>query len=395
MSLLMPHILTQHLIDPAVCIRCNSCEEACPQGAIVHDENNYVVDAARCNHCKACVAPCPTGAIDQWHAVEQPYTLEEQFGWDDLPAVAPLSAAQADGCTAVPDTLPAVSETVAPAVIAPLSAAKPVVHLYGRAHPVTATLLSNKRATQAGADNDVRHIVLDFGAHPMPVLEGQSIGIIPPGLDERGRAHIERLYSVASPRNGERPGTNTVALTVKRESHGLCSNYLCDLLPGQTVQVVGPFGTTFLMPEDPQSHLIMVCTGTGVAPFRGFIEHRLRSMRHASGELLVFFGGRRPEELPYFGQQENLPEGFLEHYLCFSRDPGQPRMYVQDHIRNSAGRLRSLLLDPKTHVYICGLKGMEVGVEDAFADILQGAEGAWAAQRETMSATGRYHVETY
>ena len=81
-------ILNQHLIDPEVCIRCNTCEETCPIDAITHDDNNYVVDASICQACMACVPPCPTGAVDSWIKVltDQPYTLEQQFSWDELPA---------------------------------------------------------------------------------------------------------------------------------------------------------------------------------------------------------------------------------------------------------------------------------------------------------------------
>src|SRR5213592_4196300 len=80
--------IRQHLIDPEVCIRCNTCEETCPVDAITHDGRNYVVDSAKCNACYACISPCPTGSIDHWLPVAKtrPFTLEEQFGWDELPS---------------------------------------------------------------------------------------------------------------------------------------------------------------------------------------------------------------------------------------------------------------------------------------------------------------------
>jgi len=62
-------VIKQHLIDPEICIRCNTCEETCPSDAISHDSRNYVVDAAKCNACLACIGPCPTGAIDNWRIV--------------------------------------------------------------------------------------------------------------------------------------------------------------------------------------------------------------------------------------------------------------------------------------------------------------------------------------
>src|SRR3546814_5228761 len=79
-------VLNQHLIDPEICIRCNTREETCPIDAITHDGNNYVVDPGICNHCMACVPPCPTGAIDNWLKVlsDQAYSMEDQFGWDEI-----------------------------------------------------------------------------------------------------------------------------------------------------------------------------------------------------------------------------------------------------------------------------------------------------------------------
>ncbi len=79
-------LLKQHLIDPEICIRCNTCEETCPVDAVTHDDNNYVVDAAICNFCMDCISPCPTGSIDNWRVVATPYSLDEQFSWNELPA---------------------------------------------------------------------------------------------------------------------------------------------------------------------------------------------------------------------------------------------------------------------------------------------------------------------
>src|SRR6478736_1763725 len=92
-------VIKQHLIDPEICIRCNTCEATCPINAITHDDRNYVVRVDICNACNACISPCPTGAIDNWRHVARAraYTLEEQFGWDSLPgesAVATGDSAQ-------------------------------------------------------------------------------------------------------------------------------------------------------------------------------------------------------------------------------------------------------------------------------------------------------------
>lgn len=70
-------------------------------------------------------------------------------------------------------------------------------------------------------------------------------------------------------------------------------------------------------------------------------------------------------------------------------------MYVQDRIREYGESLWSLVADPRTFVYICGLKGMEEGVAAAFAAIAERHGAAWADLHEELKRTRRWHVETY
>jgi benzoyl-CoA 2,3-dioxygenase component A len=386
----------QHLIDPVVCIRCNTCQEACPIDAITHNADNYVVDFNICTGCRTCVSPCPTGAIDNWLLVEAPWSLDEQFGWDELPPSASAEGATVIETPAEVTTMmdKATAATHGP-VPAPASAAKPFTNVYGRESPITARVAGNFRLTAPGADSDIHHVVLDFGAQAFPYLEGQSIGIIPPGLDAKGRPHNIRLYSIASPREGERPNHNNLALTVKRVEGGVGSNYVCDLKKDDEVQVVGPFGEAFLMPDDPAAHMIMICTGTGAAPFRGFTERRRRNHPDGPGRLMLFFGARRPDELPYLGPLGKLPPSLIDVNFAFSRIDGQPKQYVQDKIRARGDDLADLLKSPLTHIYVCGLKGMEAGVDEAFADICRLGGLDWAQLRVELRRQGRYHVETY
>ena len=421
-------VIKQHLIDPEICIRCNTCEAICPVSAISHDSRNYVVDVSKCNWCNDCISPCPTGSIDNYRNMPRAraYSLEEQFSWDVLPAelsAAELAALAGDAAEAV--TAEPVAEAPAPAsdptgqtafnsaqygaTLPPWSAAHPYTNLYGpkaAEKTITATVAGNVRVTEVGKEYDTHHIVLDFGHTPFPVLEGQSIGIIPPGTDAQGRAHHARQYSVASPRNGERPGYNNLSLTVKRvlEDHqghavrGVGSNYLCDLKVGDTVQVIGPFGASFLMPNHPRSHIVMICTGTGSAPMRAMTEWRRRlrqSGKFEGGKLMLFFGARTKEELPYFGPLQNLPKDFIDIHFAFSRTPGQPKRYVQDLMRERAADLAPLLQDPNAYFYVCGLKAMEEGVVLALHDIASNAGLNWDSIGAALKRDGRLHLETY
>ena len=392
-------VIKQHLIDPEICIRCNTCEATCPVGAITHDDRNYVVDADKCNLCMACISPCPTGSIDNWRVMPRvrAYTPVEQLTWDELPAelspeqlaaegvgrdadadvdagagagagvdadaiqaAAALLANAAAATSAEPGfgaMAPAVPAASAGATLPPWSAAHAYTNLYGPKaadKTLTATVTGNVRVTEvgrtAGHDYDTHHLVLDLGVMPFPVLEGQSIAVLPPGVDANGRAHHARQYSIASPRNGERPGYNNLSLTVKRvlEDHrgqpvrGVASNYLCNLTVGDKVQVIGPFGSSFLMPNHPKSHIVMICTGTGSAPMRAMTEWRRRlraSGKFEGGKLLLFFGARTREELPYFGPLQSLPKDFIDINFAFSREAGKTRRYVQDVMRERAAEI--------------------------------------------------------
>ena len=420
-------VINQHLIDPEICIRCNTCEAICPVGAITHDSMNYVVKADVCNLCMACVPPCPTGSIDNWRTVpiSKAYSIEEQLGWDSLPAPLNDAELQAEGheqvaqvnassaATASTSSVAATAQHEAQhlsshwgALIPPWSAAHPYINLYGHKSTAIASVVGNVQVNDSGTQNETHHVVLDFGHMPFPVLEGQSIGIIPPGVDAKGKPHHARQYSIASPRNGERPGYNNLSLTVKRVTHdheantvhGLCSNFICDLKPGDKVNVIGPFGSSFLMPNHPKSNIVMICTGTGSAPMRAMTEWRRRlrqSGKFEGGKLMLFFGARSQEELPYFGPSKKLPKDFIDIEFAFSRTPNQPKRYVQDLMRERSADLVQLLNDANTYFYVCGLKSMEEGVVQALRDIAQSANLSWDSLGAALKHEGRLHLETY
>ncbi len=408
-------VIKQHLIDPVICIRCNTCEDTCPVGAISHNLRNYVVDPTICNSCNACISPCPTGSIDNWRDIvaTNAYTLEEQLSWDELPEQQPLpeqaqAAVSSSTSAKVPSGMHDTSNgsTSYNSTLPPWSAAHAYTNLYRPKAPIIAMVAGNVRVTKVGRQYDTHQILLDFGSVPFPVLEGQSIGIMPPGVDGNGTSHHPRQYSIASPRNGERPGYNNVSLTIKRvlddyqgnPVHGVGSNYMCDLKVGDQVQVIGPFGTSFLMPNHPKSNIVMICTGTGSAPMRAMTEWRRRlraSGKFEGGKLILFFGARTQQDLPYFGPLTNLPKDFIDINFAFSRTPGKRKRYVQDAMRDRSEDLAGLLKDPNTYIYVCGLKAMEEGVVLALRDVAQENGLDWEQLLQILKHNCRLHLETY
>ena len=173
---------------------------------------------------------------------------------------------------------------------------------------------------------------------------------------------------------------------------------MCDLQVGDKVEVIGPFGSSFLMPNHPRSNIVMICTGTGSAPMRAMTEWRRRlrsSGKFEGGKLMLFFGARTKEELPYFGPLQSLPHDFIDIHLAFSRTAGQPKKYVQDLMRERSADLAALLQDGQTYFYVCGLKAMEEGVVLALHDIAQQAGLSWDTLGASLKREGRLHLETY
>lgn len=111
--------------------------------------------------------------------------------------------------------------------------------------------------------------------------------------------------------------------------------------------------------------------------------------------MLLFFGARTPQELPYFGPLQSLPKDFIDSNFAFSRIAEQPKRYVQDAMRERTADLMELLRDDNTYIYVCGLKSMEEGVVLALRDVAQQAGLGWEELGTKLKREGRLHLETY
>ncbi|KAG8682180.1 hypothetical protein FRC09_016958, partial [Ceratobasidium sp. 395] len=130
----------------------------------------------------------------------------------------------------------------------------------------------------------------------------------------------------------------------------------------------------FHLPSDPLVPLILIATGTGVAPFRGFVQRRA-AVRGASGKVLAFFGFRGRHEHLYDDElsSERLPE-FMNVYTAYSREAGQSKTYVQDLMSQHACDIITLL-DSGAALYVCGSHEMGHGAHDTLFNMLKEAKG--------------------
>lgn len=295
-----------------------------------------------------------------------------------------------------------------PTSVSPAQAEIPS-NIYRPTNPFKARLVENIRLTSPDSPNDVRHLVINFEGSDYRYVEGQSAGILPPGTDETGKAHKLRLYSIASAAVGDDGSSKTLTLCVKRvlwkdettgkEVFGVCSNHLCDLKPGDTVDLTGPTGKGFLMPEDPNANIITIATGTGIAPFRGFVRKRFDGKSQSKGQTWVVLGVPYSSDLLYHDELQGYQsQPGYQYITAISREQQTAdgrKMYVQDRLYERRAELLALLEQPNTYLYICGLRGMEKGILAALEQACTESGKNWEALYQQLHAEKRWRVEVY
>ncbi len=307
--------------------------------------------------------------------------------------------------------------TPAPApVTPPASHASVPVNIYKPKEPYLGTVLGNYSLLREGAIGRVNHITFDLSEGDLHYVEGQSIGIVPDGQDANGKPHKLRLYSIASTRHGDNLEDKTVSLCVRQLQYekdgetinGVCSTFLCDIEPGAKVKITGPVGKEMLLPADEEANVIMLATGTGIAPMRTYLRRmfepgeRDKNPGYAfRGKAWLFMGVPKTANLLYEDDFQRYLSEYPDNFRytkAISREQENSkggRMYIQDRVLEHADEIFALIEDPKTHVYMCGLKGMEPGIDEAMT-VAAAAKGLdWSTLRPQLKKAERWHVETY
>jgi len=241
-----------------------------------------------------------------------------------------------------------------------------------------------------------------------------------------------RLYSIASSAVGDDETSETVSLCVKRVVEvegrgwceysnvekgkdpefpdaekvyrGVCSSHICDLKPGDDVLITGPTGAEMLLPEDPEANIIMLATGTGIAPFRSFLRKMFHDKAHSKqfqGLAWMFLGVPYSNSLLYDEEwkqmQKEFPDQFRYDYAISDEmlNKEGKKMWVQHKVMEFSDEMWPMIKDEKTHVYMCGLKGMESGFKEAFGPYAEKEGLEWAEFIKGLKKAKRYHVEVY
>jgi sulfite reductase (NADPH) flavoprotein alpha-component len=214
-----------------------------------------------------------------------------------------------------------------------------------------------------------------------------------------------RMYSIASSQALHPDNVQTTVRVVRYDSHGrerqgLCSGHLGERSPvGRTMPIFLHANGNFRLPEDSGAPVIMVGPGTGIAPFRAFLEERQAT--GAKGDNWLFFGEQRAAlDYLYKDQFEGMQkDGFLTHlHTAFSRDQAK-KIYVQDRITENAALLYEWL-ERGAYFYVCGdATRMAKDVETALLDsIAKGSNGTLEQANEylaMMKKQKRYQRDVY
>ena len=285
--------------------------------------------------------------------------------------------------------------------------------------PLVGKIISVKRIVGAQATGETCDVIIDhFGK--MPYWEGQSYGVIPPGINPKnGKPNTNRLYSIASTRYGDDFKGTTTTLCVRRATYwcpelkaddpakkGICSNFLCDAKPGDDIMLTGPAGKVMLMPEkNPATDLIMVATGTGIAPYRSFLRRlfieKTPAAKAYKGLAWLFLGVANADALLYDKDWQALkakyPNNFRVDYALSREGPLNKKggkMYIQDKVEEYAEEVFDRM-SKGAHIYFCGLKGMMPGILEMMETVAKSKGIEWKELLEKWKHEGQWHVEVY
>lgn len=352
---------------------------------------------------------------------------------------------------------PAIAEVITAAPAAEATG----VAAYSKKNPFPAPLVTNLKLNGAGSAKDTRHIAFSLEGSGLVYETGDALGVIPQNcpevvagiiatyeldpatpvpLPDGGEAPLQealqryyevrnflgrkppqpvsavefigslrklqpRLYSIASSQKAHPNEVHLCVGSVRYEQDGIahggvCSTFLADRLPlGEPAGVFVHTAKHFRVPANPDVPMIMVGPGTGIAPFRAFLEER--EATGAKGKNWLFFGDQKRKHDFLYDEQIHqwLKDGLLTRLdTAFSRDQAE-KVYVQDRMMQAASELWQWL-EEGAHFYVCGDASRMAKDVDAALHMLIQQQGHKSAEEATayvadLKKTKRYARDVY
>lgn len=276
--------------------------------------------------------------------------------------------------------------------------------------PTTQASIKESRRVTPEASEEVRHITLQVLDPAFQFVEGQSIGVVVPGPHPFGNPYHLRRYSIANARNIPLDGGVIIDLLVRRCFYidevsgerypGIASNYLCDAKPGDVLTISGPYLSPFKVPLDNRANLLMIGTGTGIAPFRAFAQLIYERRGDWNGQVRLYYGGRSGLDLMYTNDETTDLENYYDEktFKAFralgTRALMSSSQALERGLTENADEALSLIREPNTHVFLSGLDKTAQVFDKVMAERVGGSD-AWRSLKQRMIDEGRWSELIY
>jgi ferredoxin--NADP+ reductase len=272
-----------------------------------------------------------------------------------------------------------------------------------------AEIRSTSRMTDESTD-EVRELLLYIDDPSFRYQNGQSIGVIVPGEDEFGCANHKRRYSiVGDPKDSTEQGLE-FRLLVRRcfyidefsgeKYPGRASNYLCDAKVGDKILITGPYSSPFNMPEDKNANILMIGTGTGIAPFRSFIEQIYKQQGDWNGQVRLFYGAKTGLDLLYMNDENNdltnyyQEETFKAYNALTNRHLSGDEKGLENSLKSNIDEVWELINLKNTYVFVAGLSNILPSLDMVMCHAA-GSDEKWEQLKQKLITEKRWSKLLY
>ncbi len=285
-----------------------------------------------------------------------------------------------------------------------------VIEDYDTSRRFVGTVRDTKPITPAGNAEEVRQIMVEVDQRGIDFGQFESVGVLVHGPEDLGSPLFLRLYAVAGFTPATEDSNPIIELCVRRCYYvdevngerypGAVSNHLCDLEAGETIDMTGPFGNAFPIPEERDANMVLIGMGTGIAPFRTLVKRIYDQDEAWGGQVRLFHGAKTGLELLYRNEENEdfglyMSKDTFKAIEALSPRPhfGEPPA-LDEALKAHADEVWRLVAEPGSHVYVAGLRQIGAQLDKAFVD-MAGSPEAWSQTKGALVDSGRWHELLY
>lgn len=272
---------------------------------------------------------------------------------------------------------------------------------------VHAQVVDTNRVTPDDTD-EIRRLVLHVDDPQFRVSSGQNIAIVTAGDGSFGNAQHIRRYSVTD----VAPIDDGIVMSilVKRCFYideingerypGVASNFLCDARKGQQIVLMGPYKNPFKVPNDTKANLLLIGTGTGIAPFRTMIQQAYREGIEWEGQVRLFFGAKNGMESLYVNDKDSDLAQYYDKdtFEAFNSLALRPLSDEKDALTESMTKhldeAWDMLNQPNTYVFLAGLHKTADVTDKVFSERAGGSD-SWKVIKQHLIDDKRWSELLY